>query len=143
MSELPEPSSGSEHLHLLADLCMVAQGFHPSRCRADELVADGLIWVLVAAPPKHGLTALGKTTLVSLVCKGTSLDPSQLAEAARRGGSYATTYAAGTSLLDELETQAREGNRLIPTAEQGELLFWMLSNQPSKPPRLVTKTDSG
>ncbi|HEL3017005.1 TPA: hypothetical protein UL935_002803 [Stenotrophomonas maltophilia] len=134
MSELPEPSSGSEHLRLLADLCMVAQGFHPSRCRADELIADGLIWVLVAKPPKHGLTALGRTTLISLVFQGTSLDPSELADAAKHVDSAVTAFAAGTALLDELETQAREGNRVMPTVEQGGILIWRLSRQPSEVP---------
>jgi hypothetical protein len=138
MSKLLQPSSEDQRLHLLADLCMVAQGFHPSRRRADELITDGLIWVLVAKPPKHGLTALGKATLVSLVCQGTSLDASQLADAAKQVDSAVTAFAAGTALLDELETQARDGNRLIPTNEQGGFLIWRLSNQPNEAPNALS-----
>lgn len=121
MTGSPQLSDEQQH-RLMADLCMIAQGFHPSGARTAELIADGYVWVFIAPPPKHGLTGLGKTILVSLACQGTSLFPSQLADAANQVDSSVKGFAAGTSFLDELETQARCGKRLTPTLEQGASL---------------------
>lgn len=138
------PSSPSEHqLCLLADLCMVAQGFHPAPDRTAALIAEGYVWVMVAKPPKHGLTELGKRQLVCLVCEGTSLTPSALSDAAKQVDSSVTGFAAASAFLDEVETQARCGHRVAPTAEQGGCLSWLLSTQPSQPPKAVAKASGG
>lgn len=87
-------------------LSMVAQGFRPSPSRATELVDAGFVWVMIAKPPQHGLTALGKTTLISLVCDDALLDLAELATAAELLTPSVTDFASGTAFLDELESRA-------------------------------------
>jgi hypothetical protein len=121
-------------LDLMADLSMVAQGFRPSPSRAAELVDAGFVWVMIAKPPQHGLTALGKTTLISLVCDDASLDLAELATAAERLTPSVTDFASGTAFLDELESRARSGQKIRPTLEQGAFLLWLLAEMPSTAP---------
>ena len=122
MGERDHAPSEEQQLCLLADLCMVAQGFHPAPDRTAALIAQGYVWVLVAKPPKHGLTELGKGRLVSIVCEGPSLTPSALSDVAKQVDSSVTGFAAASAFLDEVETHARCGHRLAPTAEQGGVL---------------------
>ena len=131
-----------EQLELMADLSMVAQGFRPSPSRLMELVAAGLVWVLIAKPPQHGLTGLGKTRLVSLVCDGSRLDPTELAAVAERLTPSVTDFAAGTAFLDELESQARSGQKLLPSLEQGTFLLWLLAEMPSTASAPAPPSDS-
>jgi hypothetical protein len=121
-------------LGLMADLSMVAQGFRPSPSRAAELVDAGFVWVMIAKPPEHGLTALGKTTLISLVCDDASLDLAELATAAELLTPSVTDFASGTAFLDELESRARSGQKIRPTLEQGAFLLWLLAEMPSTAP---------
>lgn len=130
-------------LALLADLSMVAQGFRPSPSRATKLVDAGVVWVMVDKPPQQGLTSLGKTALMSLVCDDALLDPADLAAATERLSPSVTDFASGTAFLDELESQARTGQKLRPTLEQAAFLLWLLDEMPSTAPAPAAFADRG
>lgn len=122
---------------------MLAQGFHPAPDRTAALIAEGYFWVLVAKPLKHRLTELGKTQLVCLVYEETSLTPSEVSDFAKQVNSSVIGFAAASAFLHAIETQARCGHRLAPTAEQVGLLSWLLSTQLSGPPKAVANATCG
>lgn len=128
--------SDDERHRLLADLCMVAQGFHPSRKRTDELVEEGYVWVLVAKPPKHGLTKFGKWVLVSLASDESNL-PCMPYDFWTRASITTPDYIAATLVLDQLEIQARACIQSPLSADKTDLLKRILVHQPSH----AAKTD--
>lgn len=117
-----------DRLLLLADLCMAAQGFRPSKGRLDQLTMQGVLWQKPTKPSTFGMTEQGKSDLLlmlnTLVEAG--VDTTTTAATAKSLTPSVAEYAQGSSFLDELERCARSGEIRRVTGEQLAFVTWLV-----------------
>lgn len=118
-----------ERRELLADLCMVAQGFRPPRSRFEELHASGLIWIKHVSPPAFGFLSNGRDELLRLLSCISGLETESAIGIAKELSPSVTEFDAGIASLDQLESDARSGNSLHVSLAQFAFVAW-LTDQP-------------
>lgn len=120
-------------LSLLADLCMVAQGFRPGPKRTVELVSQGYLWVSQAKPPEYGMTSQGKAALIDCLFEAADTDADAMNLTARGLTPTAAEFYAGCAFLDEVESRARSGEIVSANEPQQLFILWLLRRLPSVP----------
>lgn len=121
------------HLEHFADLCMAAQGFHPSQARLAALSDQDLVWFQPGKPAQFGLTTLGKSQLMEMLkacCSGAVDDSLAKANSMRPNNAE---FSAGMAYFGEFECNLRLGVRAEILPYRLAFLAWLIKEQPSAP----------